>query len=617
MPATDVTRVRNDKADFYGRDYYGKYVTDLGYPDLASRARTDLPERCLHWLRAILKYRLPPAKALELGSAHGGLVALLRWAGFDARGLELSPSIVKFARQTFGVPTLLGPVEDQKIAPRSLDVVALMDVLEHLPDPVATTKRLFDLLKPGGVIVIQTPRYAEGLTLDELAARHDRFVEQLKPREHLFLFSQKSVRKLLRRHGAEHVAFEPAIFAHYDMFLVASRRPLKTVKRARIAPALTKTPSARMIQCLLDAGDRLDQFEAQFQQSEADRAARLEVIQRQGRRTVELEAEIHRSIEETRKYSAHVQQLEAAQAKLTKQLEISEADRAARLEVIQQQGRRTVELEAEIHRSLEETSKYSAHVQQLEAAQDKLTKQLEISEADRAARLEVIQQQGRRATELEAEVHRSLEETGKYSAHVQQLETARAEVLKQLESSEVARTELSQQLSRLTEENRRHQSQLTEAGAEINGLRTELERRRVENESLVEEKRAQQSAFAKEKLDLLGQLDKTRGSLAAAEADRARMSADIAKFVDNLARLEAELARVRTANESLTRELQASRDENRDLASRLDARSRALDGAVKSLDAARARIKELNRLLTEIDERWATRFLKASRLWPR
>ena len=148
-------------------------------------------------------------------------------------------------------------------------------------------------------------------------------------------------------------------------------------------------------------------------------------------------------------------------------------------------------------------------------------------------------------------------------------------------------------------------------------MRTELERRRVENESLVEEKRAQQSAFAKEKLDLLGQLDKTRGSLAAAEADRARMSADIAKFVDNLARLEAELARVRTANESLTRELQASRDENRNLASRLDARSRALDGAVKSLDAARARIKELNRLLTEINKRWATRFLKASRLWPR
>ena len=45
--------------------------------------------------------------------------------------------------------------------------------------------------------------------------------------------------------------------------------------------------------------------------------------------------------------------------------------------------------------------------------------------------------------------------------------------------------------------------------------------------------------------------------------------------------------------------------------------SRALDGAVKSLEAARTRIKELNRLLTEIDERWATRLLKASRLWPR
>ncbi len=561
MPATDVTRVRDDKADFYGRNYYGKYVTDLGYPHLASRARTDLPERCLHWLRAVLKHKAPPGKALELGSAHGGFVAMLRWAGFDARGLELSPSIVKFARQMFDVPTLLGPVEDQKIAPRSLDVVALMDVLEHLPDPVTTTKRLFDLLKPGGVVVIQTPRYPEGLTLHELTARHDRFAEQLKPREHLFLFSQKSVRKLLRRLGAEHVAFEPAIFAHYDMFLVASRRPLKTVTSARIAQALTKTPSARMIQCLLDADDRLDQLDAQFQRSEADRAARLVVIHQQGQRTTELEGEVHRWLKETKKYSAHVQQLEAAQAELTKQLEISEADRAARLEVIQQEGRR--------------------------------------------------------ATELEGEVHRQLEETKKYSAQAQQLETARAEVLKQLESSGVARTELSQQLSRLTEENRHHQSQLTEADAKINGLRTELERRQVENESLVEQKRAQQSAFAKEKLDLLGQLDKTRGRLAAVEADQTRMSAVIAKFVDNVARLEAELARVRTANELLTRELQASRDENRNLASRLDAQSRALDGAVKSLEAARTRIKELNGLLMEIDERWATRLLKASRLWPR
>lgn len=263
----------------------------------------------------------------------------------------------------------------------------------------------------------------------------------------------------------------------------------------------------------------------------------------------------------------------AALERVIEQLQLSEADRAARLAVIHQQGQRAIELDAEVHHWLEETKKYSAHEQQLEATQAELTKQLQISEADRA------------------------------------------EVLKQLESSEVARTELSQQLSRLTEENRRHQAQLTEAAAQINELRTELERRRVENESLVEERRAQQSAFAKKKLDLLGQLEKTRGHLAAAEADRTRMSADMAKFVDDVARLEAELARVRTANESLTRELQASRDENRNLASRLDAQSRALEGAVESLEAARTRIRDLQERFSEIDAHPMVRVLKASGLW--
>src|SRR5580704_7745928 len=75
VPAEDITRVRNDKTDLYGRNYYLEHLQqDFGYPDIATRARTDLPERCLHWLRTVLKYKLPPGKVLELGSAHGAFI---------------------------------------------------------------------------------------------------------------------------------------------------------------------------------------------------------------------------------------------------------------------------------------------------------------------------------------------------------------------------------------------------------------------------------------------------------------------------------------------------------------------------------------------------------------
>src|SRR5262245_66668420 len=72
FPPEDLTRVA-DQGEFYSRDYYLKHLPeDYGLPVLPERARADVPERNLHWLRTLLAYKLPPARVLELGSAHGG-----------------------------------------------------------------------------------------------------------------------------------------------------------------------------------------------------------------------------------------------------------------------------------------------------------------------------------------------------------------------------------------------------------------------------------------------------------------------------------------------------------------------------------------------------------------
>ena len=174
----DVSRVADDDADLYGRDYwFGHMEQDLGFANIYERARVDLTERCLFWLETLLRFQRPPARVLELGSAHGGFVALMRWAGFEAHGLELSPEIVALAKQLFGVPMWQGPIEDQPIPAESLDLIAAMDVLEHLPDPVATLRHCVSRLAPGGQLLLQTPQYREGATLEQLQAEGHRFVE--------------------------------------------------------------------------------------------------------------------------------------------------------------------------------------------------------------------------------------------------------------------------------------------------------------------------------------------------------------------------------------------------------------------------------------------------------
>ena len=254
MPQPDIARVTDDENDFYGREYWFSHMEkDLGYVNITVRAQADLPERCLYWLRTLLKYKLPPGDVLEIGCSHGGFTAMLRMAGFKATGIELSPWVVDYARNTFGVPVLLGPVEDQQIEPGSLDVIAMMDVLEHFPDPVTTLSHCLKLLRPDGVMIVQTPRYPEFATYDRLVEGNAPFIEQLTRKGgHLYLFSETSVRRLLAQLGFGHIRFEPAIFAHYDMFLLTGRAPLKVGNFESIQNMLSANSNGRMVQAFFD-----------------------------------------------------------------------------------------------------------------------------------------------------------------------------------------------------------------------------------------------------------------------------------------------------------------------------------------------------------------------------
>ena len=273
MPEGDVTAVGPDEAGLYGKDYWFNHQeNDVGFPNIVERSRKDLPERCMHWLRAVLKYKLPPARTLELGAAHGGFVAILRLAGFDATGLELSPWIAGYARKTFGVPMLQGPVERQNLPPGSLDLVAMMDVIEHLPDPVGTLKSCLALLKPDGVLMIQTPQYPQGMSLAQMKAAGETFVQHLRPQEHLYLFSRRASEELMRRVGAPYVAFEKAMFSQYDQFFVASRVAPATHEPDAARAALAKSGGGRLAGAMLDLADERDYYRAECE-------SRLKVIE--------------------------------------------------------------------------------------------------------------------------------------------------------------------------------------------------------------------------------------------------------------------------------------------------------------------------------------------------
>lgn len=253
----DPSRVESEGSSLYGLNYFDDHAREMGHPSLAERARLDLPERCAFWLETLLRFRPPPARSLELGCANGAFVGLLAEAGYEATGLDLSPAVTTLVRDRFAVPVLTGPVEEQHLPSASFDVVVMMDVLEHLADPLATLGAVADVLAPGGLVLVQTPRLDPSRSFEELVASGDPFLAHLKPREHLFLLGEAAARALLEAAGFPVLRLVPAIFHQYDMSFVASRAPLPELPEAEGRAALRRTRSGRVVEALLDAAARL------------------------------------------------------------------------------------------------------------------------------------------------------------------------------------------------------------------------------------------------------------------------------------------------------------------------------------------------------------------------
>lgn len=346
--------VENDEEAFYGKNYWMDHQTeDLGQPSIFQRSRKDLTERCLYWLRTILKYK-NTGSTLEIGSGPGAFVQMLESVGFEAKGLELSPWVANYGRNTHGVDIINSKIEDISENMDLKDVVILMDVLEHFTDPVESMKHALKIINNEGIIVIQTPCYNHK-TYEEMTATNAPFLNMLKDQEHLYLFSTQAVTMLLESFGFKYINFIDPLFP-YDMFLIASAEELVQVGNDQVSEHLESKPETRLILALLDLYDEVNRVsnEAEIRlannkkldqllsECESDREARLQTIHKLESLLKESEADREARLQSIQKLEELLKESEADREarlisiqKLEGLLKESEIDREARLESIQ------------------------------------------------------------------------------------------------------------------------------------------------------------------------------------------------------------------------------------------------------------------------------------------
>ncbi len=110
-------------------------------------------------LRLIQEFSdLSGLNCLDIGTGVGQFSQILTDEGAVCQGIEPSSLRREFARQHFGLELYKHLPEDPFWLDRhgSFDLITLWDVLEHVNDPVPTLKAAFALLKPGGLLFIET-----------------------------------------------------------------------------------------------------------------------------------------------------------------------------------------------------------------------------------------------------------------------------------------------------------------------------------------------------------------------------------------------------------------------------------------------------------------------------
>lgn len=94
-------------------------------------------------------------RLLDVGAGSGILVEAARAMGFDAEGVEPSRAL-QAAAAARGLPVHQG-VLPHPAAAGPYDAATVIDVIEHVADPIGLMRQVHDVLAPGGLCLVVTP----------------------------------------------------------------------------------------------------------------------------------------------------------------------------------------------------------------------------------------------------------------------------------------------------------------------------------------------------------------------------------------------------------------------------------------------------------------------------
>ena len=178
----------------YDENYYTEWLA------AQSKRRLKMWKRRLNKLESFEKC----GSLLDVGCATGMFLDLAKKRGWKVSGTELSPYASRHAKNILGMPIFCGELTDSPYHNKSFDVITMWHVLEHVMDPASYLRKAYNLLKPGGLLVVAVPNVNDHIMRIAYRIVKGRKMMMFSKDEreiHLFHFSIRTLKALLEETG--------------------------------------------------------------------------------------------------------------------------------------------------------------------------------------------------------------------------------------------------------------------------------------------------------------------------------------------------------------------------------------------------------------------------------
>jgi 2-polyprenyl-3-methyl-5-hydroxy-6-metoxy-1,4-benzoquinol methylase len=183
-----------DSTHVYDKSYFSGAEKGFGYVDYDIDKEAMVPTFNKYFkLFGALGFK--SGKLLDVGAATGFFANLAKNKGFEVTGVELSDFAAQKGRAK-GLNIISGDIFSAKFSSEYFDIITLLDVIEHVPNPKTTLEEAKRILKPGGLLTINTPD-AQSLWAKTLGPRW----QLIMPPEHINYFSPQNMSDYLSQSG--------------------------------------------------------------------------------------------------------------------------------------------------------------------------------------------------------------------------------------------------------------------------------------------------------------------------------------------------------------------------------------------------------------------------------